>query len=709
MKHLLSRRQLLVRGLRAAYAVCLLPLLDGSPRAAAARQPDLQSTGTPVPVRIGELVQESRADFAAGQVEGLDLPRAGAELGLVAGPDGGVYTSAPLATEFPVSHVGVHWLAEGGEIAFELRSSRDESRWSRWRRVLLEAGKDENLRTETFGALLGARGARYLQYRASFPGSPHPGRPVQLLRVTLTYLDAQPRGASSRGVLLYAPAASPHAQSALLYAQVSWDQRSASAVGSTVGSGAASAPLYGPADFRSQIVSREAWGADESLRFAADGSEIWPRAYVPAKKVVVHHTAGSNDYSDGAAEARAIYTYHAKTLGWGDIGYHLLIDSSGQVYEGRRGRDSDPEGAFDKLSAGPAREIASRDVVAGHATSFNYGTSSVALIGNFQEAPLPELMRERLVEALLFECHRHGVDPLGQSDYLLQNEFWRDELVDVPGHRDCTPTECPGDFVYERLAGIRQAVAARLTGADRPPVGPVMLEQGRNPWPGSLDFFWQGLPGAQFSTFLEGWFRQPGQDEIFELSGYAPGASLPAWSEWSRATSASFSVPPEAHGHYTLHVRTRTAPHVEGAAWARFSALLEPQVPVDNGDAALARAEGDWALSSEPRQYYGHDFAYTLPGDGERVFRWRLAAPRQGRYAVQACWTSLADFATAAPFRITVDGELLARVEVDQTRDPFTWRTLAELDLLRSQSCEVSLSNAADGTVVADAVRLLLR
>jgi hypothetical protein len=48
--------------------------------------------------------------------------------------------------------------------------------------------------------------------------------------------------------------------------------------------------------------------------------------YVPAKKVVLHHTATSNAYVDGAAEVRAIYAYHAKTLRWGDIGYHSLID-----------------------------------------------------------------------------------------------------------------------------------------------------------------------------------------------------------------------------------------------------------------------------------------------------------------------------------------------------------------------------------------------
>src|ERR671937_861289 len=112
----------------------------------------------------------------------------------------------------------------------------------------------------------------------------------------------------------------------------------------------------------------------------------------------------------------------------------------------------------------------------------------------------------------------------------------------MPGHRDCTPTECPGDFVYGQLRELRRAGAPRPALGDRPRVGPVMLEQGRNPWPasGGLSFAWRGPGGAEFSTLFEGWFRPPGHDEIVELAGYQAGTSLPAWSGWSGATAASF-------------------------------------------------------------------------------------------------------------------------------------------------------------------------
>ena len=130
----LSRRQFLTTGLRAASTFALLPLLADKAfvHSLSTQQPALS---TPVRVRVGELVQESRADFAAGQLEGLELPRAGGESGLTARGGGGVFTSAPLATEFEARHVGVHWLSHSGEVSFELRTSFDGARWSRWQRV----------------------------------------------------------------------------------------------------------------------------------------------------------------------------------------------------------------------------------------------------------------------------------------------------------------------------------------------------------------------------------------------------------------------------------------------------------------------------------------------------------------------------------------------------------------------------------------------
>jgi hypothetical protein len=105
------------------------------------------------------------------------------------------------------------------------------------------------------------------------------------------------------------------------------------------------------------VTSREQWGADETYRFTRRGTEIWPEMFVPAKKLIVHHTATRNNYRDAAeaaAEVRAIYRYHAVTQRYGDIGYTALIDKFAKVYEGRHGRRE-----------GTAHEYLSGGVVAG--------------------------------------------------------------------------------------------------------------------------------------------------------------------------------------------------------------------------------------------------------------------------------------------------------------------------------------------------------
>src|SRR4051812_5445667 len=70
------------------------------------------------------------------------------------------------------------------------------------------------------------------------------------------------------------------------------------------------------------IVEREQWGANEAIRRAppqyADGVHL----------AIVHHTAGTNSYTEAqsAAIVRGIEIYHVKGNGWNDIGYNFLVD-----------------------------------------------------------------------------------------------------------------------------------------------------------------------------------------------------------------------------------------------------------------------------------------------------------------------------------------------------------------------------------------------
>ena len=82
-------------------------------------------------------------------------------------------------------------------------------------------------------------------------------------------------------------------------------------------------------------LSRAGWGADESLRFEPDGTEKFPTAFFDVQTLTVHHTVTANSDPDPAATVRAIYFFQCITEDFGDIGYHLLIDQAGTVYEGR--------------------------------------------------------------------------------------------------------------------------------------------------------------------------------------------------------------------------------------------------------------------------------------------------------------------------------------------------------------------------------------
>jgi len=85
----------------------------------------------------------------------------------------------------------------------------------------------------------------------------------------------------------------------------------------------------------------------------------------------VHHTAGTNSYSaaDSPRILRGIQRYHVEGRSWCDVGYNVLVDKYGQVFEGRRG-------GIDEL------------VVGVHASGFNTNTVGISVLGDYtQVAP----------------------------------------------------------------------------------------------------------------------------------------------------------------------------------------------------------------------------------------------------------------------------------------------------------------------------------
>lgn len=252
------------------------------------------------------------------------------------------------------------------------------------------------------------------------------------------------------------------------------------------------------AAFEPRILSRSDWGADESLLTTATADQqsdetkipadegnaiaervkqcqeaqrlypqefrvtrttkenahgeklLWPQSYSPSvRMLVVHHTAMMirNDPRSPLERVRALYQYHAGTLGWGDIGYHYIIDEDGTIYEGRAG------GA---------------NVVGGHAYCANVGTLGIVLLGNF-EVEEPSQIQVLSLQWLLKELvDRYNLNPRNPT------LFHGESKEIIVGHRDVVSTACPGYFLAGVLDQVRRNVASGNV-SDRvvfpPPVG----------------------------------------------------------------------------------------------------------------------------------------------------------------------------------------------------------------------------------------------
>ncbi|MEA2931500.1 MAG: hypothetical protein QOI56_285 [Actinomycetota bacterium] len=245
------------------------------------------------------------------------------------------------------------------------------------------------------------------------------------------------------------------------------------------------------------VLARSDWGADESLRFAANGTEVWPPAFFPVQKLVVHHTAGANNDPDPPATIRSIYYYHAVTQGWGDIGYNFLVDQAGRIYKGRH---SHPAGATADTITG--EDGSGNGVTAAHAYQYNSGTVGVALLGTLTTQDATPAAKRALEDVLAWKAAAHGLDPYASSLYTNPVSGNQKVLPNILGHRDVEATECPGGAFYATLPEVRTQVASRMGVADAtPPSTPSGLTAtgGKHKvtlgWTASTDTGGSGLAG----------------------------------------------------------------------------------------------------------------------------------------------------------------------------------------------------------------------
>lgn len=201
------------------------------------------------------------------------------------------------------------------------------------------------------------------------------------------------------------------------------------------------------------VVPREKWMGEGDEKYTTWKSDYSARL----EAMYVHHTAGSNTYSsaDGAKIVRSIYIYHAKTLGWGDIGYQFLVDKFGNIFEGRH----------DSIEALP---------IGAQTGGYNSGTIGISSLGNYETAKPTTAQIDAIVSVLSWKAYQYGLDPRGTAR-LLTGSSSKSSLraaqgtwVSVPtilAHRDTNYTACPGKYLYAKMDEIRSKVAAKVDAA----------------------------------------------------------------------------------------------------------------------------------------------------------------------------------------------------------------------------------------------------
>jgi len=131
--------------------------------------------------------------------------------------------------------------------------------------------------------------------------------------------------------------------------------------------------------------------------------------------ITVHHTGSRVIYdTDQAAVARRleqVRRIHVDSNGWGDIGYHFIVDRAGRIWEGR------------PLTLQGA-----------HVRDRNEGNIGVVCLGNFEDQK-PSTGQVQAMQVLLRDL---------RTKYAVS-------LSGVRTHREWAPTKCPGRHLQAHI------------------------------------------------------------------------------------------------------------------------------------------------------------------------------------------------------------------------------------------------------------------
>lgn len=230
------------------------------------------------------------------------------------------------------------------------------------------------------------------------------------------------------------------------------------------------------------VCSRACWGA-RSTSLSSNMAAL--------NRAIIHHTGwpGQHNVSsiqESMANVRAVQNLHIDTRGWRDVGYHFLIDSLGNSFEGRRG-------SLDK----------SKQYRGAHDDN-NTNSFGFSCLGNYHWPTYDNLTaaeKNALYNIIAWRMP-NGWSPYGESIYSGRMVGY------VDGHRDVKGTECPGDNIYNTIIGsnhysgeARAQIAARINGTAGGgsfAAGPKSITYGDR----MLDVFYRGTGNKVYQKYF---------------------------------------------------------------------------------------------------------------------------------------------------------------------------------------------------------------
>ncbi|MCT1808113.1 S-layer homology domain-containing protein [Dermabacter hominis] len=193
------------------------------------------------------------------------------------------------------------------------------------------------------------------------------------------------------------------------------------------------------------FITREEWNAGtvntSRLSYAKE-----------LKAICIHHTGGSNTYTAAQSPqvVRGMFTYHTKILGWADLGYNVVVDKYGQIFEGRAGG-------------------LHRNVAGAHARGFNTGSCGISVMGDYMDIPVPTAALNAIATVAAWKlASTFTQDVYGTETWTVTtSNVKRSGTFSMPhlfAHRDVNYTDCPGDTYYGQLPKLRSLVQQKLNG-----------------------------------------------------------------------------------------------------------------------------------------------------------------------------------------------------------------------------------------------------